>query len=196
MNKFESKYFNTAKKMSDALIILLEQKEFIYITIKDICKIAKVNRSTFYLHYENTYDLLEEVINSLTSSFNEHLGKKDVTQLIKNNNLNDLYFIKDEFLIPYLEFIKANKNVYKALKNHPDLFKADKTYEKMFNNVFSPIMSCYGLDIKFHKYLMDFYMHGISAIILDWLKDDCQITIADLSELIKGIITKYDKKLN
>ena len=39
MNKNESKYFNTAKKMNDALIALLETKEYEYITIKEICHI-------------------------------------------------------------------------------------------------------------------------------------------------------------
>lgn len=46
--------------MDEALITLLEKKDFAYITIKEICEVAGVNRSTFYLHYENTSDLLEE----------------------------------------------------------------------------------------------------------------------------------------
>ena len=53
MNKNESKYFNTAVRMDKALIELLEKKDFEYITIKEICQAAGVNRSTFYLHYEN-----------------------------------------------------------------------------------------------------------------------------------------------
>ena len=36
MNKNESKYFNTAIKMDEALITLLEKKDFDYITINDI----------------------------------------------------------------------------------------------------------------------------------------------------------------
>ena len=40
MNKSESKYFNTAKKMDDALIALLETKPFEYITVKEICEKA------------------------------------------------------------------------------------------------------------------------------------------------------------
>lgn len=48
MNKSERKYFNTAKKMDIAFLELLEQKDFEYITVKEICKRAGVNRSTFY----------------------------------------------------------------------------------------------------------------------------------------------------
>ena len=58
MNKSESKYFNTAVKMDKAFLDLLEHKDFEYITVKEICKTANVNRSTFYLHYETIGDLL------------------------------------------------------------------------------------------------------------------------------------------
>ena len=51
MNKNESKYFNTAILFDEALIYLLENKDIEYITIKEICNKAGVNRSTFYLHY-------------------------------------------------------------------------------------------------------------------------------------------------
>ena len=62
MNKSESKYFHTAERMDEALLSLLLEKDFEYITVKDICARAGVNRSTFYLHYENTTDLLAEAV--------------------------------------------------------------------------------------------------------------------------------------
>lgn len=58
MNKNESKYFNTAIKMDEALITLLEKEDFEYITIKEICDTAGVNRSTFYLHYHAAKHIL------------------------------------------------------------------------------------------------------------------------------------------
>lgn len=59
MNNSESKYFNTALMMDRALINLLEEKGLEYISVKEICEKAGVNRSTFYLHYETIGDLLE-----------------------------------------------------------------------------------------------------------------------------------------
>ena len=56
MNKSEAKFHNTAVKMDDALVLLLEHKEFKDISIMDVCEKAGVNRSTFYAHYENLYD--------------------------------------------------------------------------------------------------------------------------------------------
>ena len=65
MNKSESKYYNTACLMDQALLLLLEKKDFDYITVKEICEKAGVNRSTFYLHYETIDDLLMESIDYL-----------------------------------------------------------------------------------------------------------------------------------
>lgn len=197
MNKNESKYFNTAKKMNDALITLLETKEYEYITIKEICHIANVNRSTFYLHYSNMNDLLEETIKSLNLSFNSHFkSKENEGTIISKYNLEDLLLINDDNLIPYLNFIKENKNIYKVLKNHPQLFNANKTYDQMFRKLFVPIMNRFGLDEKWHKYLMDFYISGLTSIVLDWVYDDCKIPVQEVSDFIKGLIVKkWSKKL-
>ena len=191
MNKNESKYFNTAKKMNDALITLLETKEYEYITIKEICHIANVNRSTFYLHYSNMNDLLEETIKSLNLSFNSHFNSREnENTIISKDNLENLLLINDDNLIPYLNFIKENKNIYKVLKNHPQLFNVNKTYDQMFRKLFVPIMKRFGLDEKWHKYLMDFYISGLTSIVLDWVYDDCKIPVQEVSDFIKGLIVK------
>ena len=195
MNKNESKYFNTAKKMNDALIALLETKEYEYITIKEICHIANVNRSTFYLHYSNMNDLLEETIKSLNLSFNLHFkSKENESTIISKENIEDLLLINDDHLIPYLNFIKENKNIYKVLKTYPQLFNANKTYDEMFRKLFVPIMNRFGVDEKWHKYLMDYYISGITAIVLDWVYDDCKIPVQEISNFIKGLIVTYDKR--
>ena len=56
MNRSESRYFATAARMDEAFLTLLAKKDFEYITVKEICEVAGVNRSTFYLHYETMSD--------------------------------------------------------------------------------------------------------------------------------------------
>ena len=50
---------------------LLEKKDFTYITVKEICEKAGVNRSTFYLHYETVSDLLAESARYIIDQFVE-----------------------------------------------------------------------------------------------------------------------------
>jgi len=79
MNRSQSKYFNTALLMDEALILLLEKKDFEFITIKEICAKAGVNRSTFYFHYENINDLIKECDNYLNEKFiDKYKGKEEL----------------------------------------------------------------------------------------------------------------------
>ena len=68
MKKNESKYFYTATLMNRALLSLLEKKDIEFITITEITAKAGVNRSTFYLHYDNIYELLEETIENYAAA--------------------------------------------------------------------------------------------------------------------------------
>ena len=72
MNKSESKYFNTALRMNEALIALLEEKDLEYITVKEICHRAGVNRSTFYLHDETIADLVNETMETINRRFESY----------------------------------------------------------------------------------------------------------------------------
>lgn len=187
MNKFESKYFNTAKKMDDALVSLLEKKDFDYITVKDICNEAKVNRSTFYLHYDNTLDVLNEVIENVTKSFDLHFSQEKANDILSKDE-SELFLITDKYLIPYLQFIYKNQKIYKAIQHNGMLFKADKTYNKMYKEIFLPIILKKGGDEKYSKYIMTYFMNGISSILLAWCEDNCKLSIEEMCALIKGLI--------
>ena len=98
MNKAESKYFNTAVKFNKALLSLLEKKPFEYITISEICEKAEVNRSTFYLHYENTGDLLKEAIAYVLDNFTSYFSvdAESIVAQFANCNLEDLKFVNEK----------------------------------------------------------------------------------------------------
>ena len=87
MNKADSKYFSTAARMDEALLALLEKKDLPYITVKEICQQAGVNRSTFYLHYETIGDLLAESVQYMTERFLEHMRQRSAPVLLHIHNL-------------------------------------------------------------------------------------------------------------
>ena len=89
LNKSESKYFNTAIRMDEAMINILGKKDFQYITVKEICEKAGVNRSTFYLHYENTRDLLEESVEYMNNHFLTYFSEQDRGESIDYRIQND-----------------------------------------------------------------------------------------------------------
>ena len=194
MNKSESKYFNTAKKFNEALILLLEKKDFEYITVSEICDKAEKNRSTFYLHYENTYDLLEETIRNLLDDFILHfnLDLQSITHKFKDCDLKDLNFINTKYLYPYLSYIKENKRIFSAVLSQPKTFKFDDIYKRMFDNIFNPILNRFDYPKEHQKYVMMFYLNGITAIISQWLADDCDKSIEEIAIIIQNCIFGKD----
>ena len=186
MNKNESKYFNTAVKMDKALISLLEKKDFEYITIKEICEAAGVNRSTFYLLYENTADLLKETTKYILDSFLTYFSVNRETITLKYNTceLKDLVFITPEYLTPYLTFIKENQFVFKTSIKHLGSMNFDKVYNKMFEFIFNPVLERFSFPEEDREYVLKFYLTGITAIVMEWLKKDCKDSIEDISRII------------
>lgn len=113
MNKSESKYFNTAVKMDQAFLEILEKKEFAYITVKEICEKAGVNRSTFYLHYETLADLLAESVEYMNGQFLKYMDHNsgDFVSKLKDCPMEELYLVTPEYLKPYLKYIKEHRRL-------------------------------------------------------------------------------------
>ena len=176
MNRNESKYFNTAIKMDEALITLLEKKDFAFITIKEICEEAGVNRSTFYLHYENTSDLLREatqyIINKHFSYYN--IDQKDIILKFENCERRDLIFITHEYLTPYLTFIKENRKIFKIAIKQFQVMNMNEVYGKMFKYIFEPILERFSVPGTERPFVIKFYLTGVFAIVMEWLDNDCK----------------------
>lgn len=190
MNKAESKYFNTARLMDEALLILLEKKDIEYITIKEICNKAGVNRSTFYLHYENIYDLLAETIEMLNKDFMQSFDNNTIVSKIKDANLSDLILITPEYLRPYLLFVKENKRAFQLIYKKPDLFNVDKTFQKMYREVFEPILNKFDIPKNKNIYIFEFFTNGVVSVIMKWVKLNCVDDIDEIIDLLSECIKK------
>lgn len=188
MNKSESKYFNTAVRMNEALIALLEEKDLEYITVKEICRRAGVNRSTFYLHYETIADLVNETMETINRRFESYFPRRgeEVLGDLDRRKREELVLVTREYLLPYLRFIRDNKKVYRAAFRNPGGMQAHARYEALKRHLLSPILDRFEVPGDHHAYYIAYYIDGIMAIVKEWLRRDC----ADEVETIAGIIER------
>lgn len=190
MNKFEIKYLNTAKKMESALLTLLEHREFKDISIVEICKEAGVNRTTFYLHYQNIYELLREISDNLVQEFLCGYKEQLTIEDLKCRSADELKFNTPQYLAAYLEFVKKNKTIYKVYMNNYGELNFD--YELKLKEFFSIIIEKNGIkDNTVINYMSKFYFSGVSAIVLEWLNQDCSDDILKICNII-ALCTKYN----
>lgn len=184
MNKSESKYFNTAKLMNEALLILLEKKEIEDISVKEVCEKAGVNRSTFYLHYDSIDDLFVETIELTNQKFRNSFTCNDIRPLLKKGSKEELFFITEEFLMPYLEFVKTNKRLFKTVHKKPVLFKNEYIYNQMCDEIFFPILAKFGVLKEKQVFLLEYFTRGTVGIINKWIELDCEMPVENIAQII------------
>ena len=119
----------TRLKLNESLMILIKDKNINQITVKELTDLADINRKTFYLHYKDIFDMvdnikeqllveLESVIlfhnSSCTNSDEPYSLMKDILEFIDKNS--ELLSI---FLGPHINadsiFIEKIKEIMKRL---------------------------------------------------------------------------------
>lgn len=186
MNKAESKYFHTAVKFDEALLSLLEKKPFEYITVSEVCKVAEVNRSTFYLHYENTRELLNETTRYVLDGFAAYfpIDKTRMADKFQNCDLKELVFINSRYLEPYLSYVRDHQRLFLAAMSQPTAFQFDSAFRRLFDNVFDPILDRFQYPASGRNYVMMFYLNGITAIVMEWIREGCEKSIDEITAII------------
>ena len=107
---YEKKRRETEKRIEDSLLQLMKEQTFETISIRQLIDLAEVNRSTFYRHYLDKYDLLEKIedrlLDDLKSYYQESLESACLFKLEKDFKVEDYIHEKQNlfhFFEPYLE---------------------------------------------------------------------------------------------
>ncbi len=195
MKATQSKYFRTAARMDEALIACLAKKDLAYITVKEICAAAGVNRSTFYLHYETIDDLLNECVeytnNKCFARYSAELT--DVKKRLSSPSREDAIFLSPAYLRPYFEFVRENKRLYQVVLRHQDVFRTRRTFQRLFDSVFSPALDRFRLPAREKPYIVHFYLGGLTAVVGAWLERDCADPIEQMIALcMRCILPEQD----
>ena len=89
--KHEVTSYNTKRMIADSLKKLMAEKPFSKITVSDIIRDCKINRKTFYYHFEDIFFLLKW-------SFEE-----ETVEVLKNFDLYTDYKSAIRFVLDYVE---------------------------------------------------------------------------------------------
>lgn len=97
-------------RIRHALLELMLEKSLDRITAKELAERASIGRSTFYVHYESVYDVLQEI----EDDFFE--GMKHNTDPFRNAEFDDRYFyVPHALTIAVLRFARENGLALRAL---------------------------------------------------------------------------------
>ena len=185
LNKNQSKYKNTALLMDDALLILLEKKDYEYITVKEVCQRAGVNRSTFYLHYEGMDDLLKETLETISKRFYSSFKQNGTDKFNpKTATKEESFLVTPQYLTPYLNFLNENARIFRLTVKKSELFGAKEFFDNMYNQIFAPILDKFGVKEEDKPFIFNYYSHGVIGIIAKWVETNCQRSTEDIMNII------------
>ncbi len=168
----------TKKIIKDTLIKLLSEKDIKKVTVSEICKIADVNRATFYRYYVDVYDLLDKIeddfINELKQPYLDDpnrvctvgafskeilavfLENKELVKILFNTN-NNIYFLNEVLEVAY-DMCKV-----KWINDVPDITEDEINYAAIY------------------------IFNGALGVVNFWVKNDFDKDIDEISQAIEQL---------
>ena len=162
--KTDLRIIKTKKILFDTLLKLMKKKNFEKIKISDICEEALINRSTFYAHFEDKYELLMALFEEQKVSLLEKLEDNE------NTNFSKEYLM--ELLNILINHIDENREIYSAiLSNNRNGILIDFLIDVIERDVSDRLKD--NNDIKNSNLPLDiivkFYAGGLINIGMAWL---------------------------
>lgn len=155
--------------IKNAMIDLLNRKPFSDITVTDIVTTANINRGTFYNHYNNPIDVVEE--------FKRGLLEKFALEIKKTSNKKDV----DSLIDLIVQHLKENEKDYKKIINSIPISIIDDMKKELIIRVreLNPNVSELGL------YLI---VNAISGLFIDYLKGKIIFSFDEMSKRLKEFV--------
>ena len=77
--KEDTRIKRTKKLLKEGLTQLILQKSIKKISVRELADLVEINRGTFYLHYKDIYDLVDQIENELCERFEQILSETNCT---------------------------------------------------------------------------------------------------------------------
>lgn len=186
MNTKNNRQFqNSAARMEQAMLELMNTTPFEKITVRLICDNAGVNRSTFYAHYADIYDMIEQMEANLQKELMEDYPVPgSVTPL------------SPESFIPFLNFIYRHRDFYRIALKARSEFPLKQGFDPLWNQIIKPLCLDAGITSE-NEMLLYFigFQAGFTMILRRWLEQGCMESAEKLAQIIRNIIPSVWRQL-
>lgn len=157
---------------------LVEEKGFSSVTVRDLTLRAKINRGTFYLHYLDKFDLIEQMETELLNGLIQYMQMLNVEEMMKCNKGNTPY----PPLVKVFQYLQQNARLLRGLlgptgdpafSQKMKQFLKDGIFAEFINNLVDPTIP--------KTYFAAFATSAYLGIIENWLNNDMQQTPEEMA---------------
>ena len=161
---------NLKDYISESLMLLMQKKSFVNISVGEITDKAGVNRSSYYRNFNSKNELVK------------HYYNKIIFEHIKNIKPKKEITLKDYLLIMFSHFYQYKKELLLIHKNNLSILILEA-----LNETFTAVAEKNSFEERFRIY---YHTGGIYNIFLLWFADDMRKSPERMTELSVSILPK------
>lgn len=161
---------DSQERIEKIFVELLQYKELNEVSVTDICKLANINRTTFYNNYLDIYDLADKIKERLEQEISSLYNDERIHQYNSNNFSKIFYLVKENQLF--------FKTFFKLGFDSGDMFDDNYQYDTNLSKEF--------YEDKHITYHIEFFKAGFNAILKKWLNNGCQESVEEICEILRS----------
>jgi AcrR family transcriptional regulator len=191
MNKKDDlRVIKTRKLIYQTLLDLMKEKTFEEIKVSDICSKAMINRSTFYAHYEDKYELLIDFLSNLKEEF-----ARELNESCKENLSIREYYIR--LISLFLDHIDSKRDVYNSIMvNNRSSIMMDILLSVVNDDILKRFKEN-DINLKVPtEVISKFYLGGVINIGMEWLSNSNKYTKEEILDYLELLIPDIDYYAN
>ena len=166
----------TKKLIREVLFECLKEKDINKITISSLCEKADINRSTFYLHYSDIYQMLQKIEEEALENITCMLTDSPVDFSDKESTL--------AFTTKFFSILDGDKDLCRALLGpHGDMAFVEQIENLLASTFLKQLPGRFSKDDPDLKYAYAFTLNGCVGLIKVWLSQPVQESPAHMAEL-------------
>lgn len=178
--KIDLRVVKTKKNLYQSLLLIMKDKPFEEIKVSDICEKALVNRSTFYNHFEDKYELLYSLIQDLKESLTNDLNQNENLDNTKN------YYMK--MIELFLDHVDENIKIYSAIiRNNKNSIVIDMISDTIETDIKSKLTNTLITTIP-SDFISKFYIGAIINVGLEYLRNPKKYSKKDVLKYLNELL--------
>lgn len=167
----------TRDKLKQGLLEILKNEDIDSVSVTELCRYSGVNRNTFYSHYKEPSDLLEEIENELVASMYSTLSNANLHNMSMYSFISSLFtqIYENKDVCSIIFSPHGNKNF---IRNITEMVRGNVTSDwinKGMTELESNIMFSYCLS-------------GALGVLESWVNDNYRTPVSEISQILTSLI--------
>lgn len=187
--KVDRRVRKTRAQLRAGLARLMQKKNIREITVTELVDEVDINRSTFYLHYEDIYQMLESIEQEIMEEIRLSITSNPIEPLTSTDKAQS-------FLVHIFTYLEENREICKALLGpHGDMAFVEQTEKLVAETVFESLANQFPKTTPDLLYTYSFCLTGLVGMLKSWLSNEKPESPQYMADLTHRLFTNITRDL-